>query len=99
MNKAVLLKAAYGRNNANERCGFPADVADELVRRGMAEYVTATPQGKMTKGGDDPFGGARSRDTGEDEQPSYSHQDQASTRTSSRTSGRGGRRRTHSGSE
>lgn len=99
MNKAVLLRAPYGRNNANERCGFPADVADDLVRRGIAEYVTATPQAAMTKGGDGPFSGARSRSTGEDEQPSSSHQDQALTQTNSRTYGRGGKRRTRSGSE
>lgn len=45
----VRLLKAYGSNVPGETCGHADDVASELVRRGVAVYVTAAPVQSVEK--------------------------------------------------
>lgn len=45
----VQLKTAFGNCNAGETAGFPLEIAQELVKKGMAEPVKPAPKKATTQ--------------------------------------------------
>ena len=45
----IRMLKSYGSNVAGEVCGQPQDVAESLVRLGVAVFVTAAPVQAVTK--------------------------------------------------
>jgi len=45
----IRMLKSYGSNVAGEVCGQPQDVAESLVRLGVAVFVTAAPVHAVTK--------------------------------------------------